>query len=249
MLTDTHCHILSEDYEDIKKVVDDANNNGVNRFINNATDIDSCKEVLELSKNNSNMYAALGIHPEFANTYQEKDLRFIIDNLNNKKVIAIGEIGLDYYYTKDNKDKQIKLFEKQLKIAEEYNLPVIIHNREATLDIINSLKKYKVKGVIHCFNGSLETANIYIKMGFLLGINGVITFKNCKLKEVIKNIPIENIVLETDCPYLTPEPNRGKKNEPKYIKDIANFVANIYEIPVSQVEKITNENIRRIFDI
>lgn len=136
-----------------------------------------------------------------------------------------------------------------MALAEKYNMPVIIHNRNATDDIINSLKKFKVKGVIHCFSGSLETAKIFIKMGFLLGINGVITFKNCKTKDVLKDVSVENIVLETDCPYLTPEPNRGKKNEPKYLINIAEFVASIYNLKISQVEIITNRNIRHIFDI
>lgn len=249
MLTDTHCHIFSNDYTDINKLLQEANVNKVTRFFNNATDKESIIEVLNLVKKYPHMYAAIGYHPEVVAKVSNDDLKFLEQNLIQDKVIAIGEIGLDYYYTKDNKKEQIELLEKQLEIAEKYKMPVIIHNREATLDIINSLKKYKVKGVIHCFNGSEDTANIFIKMGFLLGINGVITFKNCKLKEVIKNISIKNIVLETDCPYLTPEPFRGKENEPKYIKNIAEFVSEIYKIPVSQVEKITNENIKRIFDI
>ena len=180
---------------------------------------------------------------------KENDFDYLRKCLTNKKVIAMGEIGLDYHYTKDNKTQQIELFEKQLAIAQEYNLPVIVHNREATLDIINCLKKYNVKGVIHCFNGSLETANIFIKMGFKLGINGVITFKNCKLKEVIKQLPLSEFVLETDCPYLAPEPLRGTKNDPSNIIFIAKFVAEIYKISLLQVENITNANIRQIFDI
>ncbi len=249
MLTDTHCHITSIDYNNIEKVIQDAQNNHVDRFINNATDINTVKEVIYLSKKYNCMYAAIGIHPQYVDCYKEEDLLEIEKKLKLTKVIAIGEIGLDYYYNKDNKTKQIKLFESQLALAEKYNMPVIIHNRNATDDIINSLKKFKVKGVIHCFSGSLETAKIFIKMGFLLGINGVITFKNCKTKDVLKDVSVENIVLETDCPYLTPEPNRGKKNEPKYLINIAEFVASIYNLKISQVEIITNRNIRHIFDI
>ena len=249
MLTDAHCHIFNEDYQDIDKIIQNSIENGVDKLINNATDINSSKELLDLVKIYPNMYGAIGIHPEFANNYSNEDIEFIKENINNKKIIAIGEIGLDYYYTKENKDKQIELFEYQLKIAQKFNIPVIIHNRDATSDIINTLRKYKVRGFIHCFNGSLQTAQEYIKMGFLLGINGVVTFKNCKLKEVLQRVSLTNIVLETDCPYLTPEPNRGKKNEPKYIKDIALFVADIYNTSLSQVEIITNDNIRRIFDI
>ena len=249
MLTDTHCHIYKQYYENIAKVLEEATKSGVSRVINNATDLDSMKEVLELKDKYPNMYVALGIHPEAVMEYHESDLTFLKEKLKEDKVVAIGEIGLDYHYSKDNKAKQIELFEKQLQIASAVDKPVIIHNREATSDILAVLKKYKVKGVIHCFNGSLETALEYLKLGFKLGINGVVTFKNCKLKEVLKQLSINDLVLETDSPYLTPEPFRGKQNTPKYVKDIAKYLAEIYQISESQVEIITNENIRHIFDI
>lgn len=249
MFCDTHCHIFKEDFENIDEIIAKAQSNNAGKYINNATDSKSITEVIELCDKYENMYAAVGFHPEFADKITENDFDYLRKGLTNKKVIAMGEIGLDYHYTKDNKTQQIELFEKQLAIAQEYNLPVIVHNREATLDIINCLKKYNVKGVIHCFNGSLETANIFIKMGFKLGINGVITFKNCKLKEVIKQLPLSEFVLETDCPYLAPEPLRGTKNDPSNIIFIAKFVAEIYKISLLQVENITNANIRQIFDI
>lgn len=249
MFTDTHCHISKEYYDDIKSVLDNAKSYGINRVINNGCDKLSNDEVLELTSIYSNMYGAIGIHPEFVDTYTKEDLRDLENNLSNNKIIAIGEIGLDYHYTKDNKVRQIELFEIQLKLAETYNLPVIVHSREATEDTINSLKKYKVTGVIHSFSGSYETANIYIKMGFLLGINGVITFKNSKLKEVISKLDLKNIVLETDSPYLTPEPNRGKKNEPARVSDIASFICDLKDITKNELSIITNENIKRIFDI
>ena len=245
MFCDTHCHILSEYYEDIESVLKEAKEAGVSRVINAAYNLESSKEVMALVKKHPEMYGVVGLHPENI----EEDFDYTIFNSLDKKIVGIGEIGLDYHYTKDNKIQQIELFEKQLAIAQEYNLPVIVHNREATLDIINCLKKYNVKGVIHCFNGSLETANIFIKMGFKLGINGVITFKNCKLKEVIKQLPLSEFVLETDCPYLAPEPLRGTKNDPSNIIFIAKFVAEIYKISLLQVENITNANIRQIFDI
>lgn len=249
MFTDTHCHISKEYYDNIKSVLDNAKKNGINRVINNGCDKLSNDEVLELTSIYPNMYGAIGIHPEFVDTYTKEDLRDLENNLSNNKIIAIGEIGLDYHYTKDNKARQIELFEIQLKLAEAYNLPVIVHSREATEDTINSLKKYKVTGVIHSFSGSYETANIYIKMGFLLGINGVITFKNSKLKEVISKLDLKNIVLETDSPYLTPEPNRGKKNEPAHVSDIASFLCDLKDITKNELSIITNENIKRIFDI
>lgn len=249
MFTDTHCHIYREYYEDIDKVIINAQNNNVTRFINNGCDHKSNKEVLELVSKYPNMYGAIGIHPETVDSYQKGDITFLEENIQNKKIVAIGEIGLDYHYTKENKNEQIKLFEAQLKLAEKYHMPVIIHSREATEDTINILKKYKVTGVIHSFSGSLETAKIYIKMGFLLGINGVITFKNSKLKDIIKNISIENIILETDSPYLTPVPFRGTKNEPARVNNIANFITEIYEIDKETLSRITNDNIKRTFDI
>ena len=249
MFTDTHCHIYKEYYESIDNVLENAKDVGINRVINNGCDNKSNKEVLELIDKYPNMYGAIGIHPENVETYTEDDIKYIEDNLKKPKIVAIGEIGLDYHYTKENKEKQIILFERQLKIAEKYHIPVIIHSREATEDTINCLKKYNITGVIHSFSGSLETAKIYIKMGFILGINGVITFKNSKLKEVIKEIDLENIIFETDSPYLTPEPFRGQKNEPARIINIAEFICNLKNIDKSQASIITNENIKRIFDI
>ncbi len=249
MFTDTHCHIYSEYYDNIENILENAQNNQVTRFINNGCDHKSNQEVIKNIALYPNMYGAIGIHPENVDTYTPKDLDYIVRNLDNSKIIAIGEIGLDYHYTKENKEKQLKLFETQLALAEQYHLPVIIHSRDATLDTINTLKKYKVTGVIHSFSGSLETANIYLKMGFLLGINGVITFKNSNLKDVIKNIPLDKIILETDSPYLTPEPYRGKRNEPAHIFDIAQFVSQTFNIPLMELSKITNANIKRVFDI
>lgn len=249
MFTDTHCHIFSEYYKDIDLIINNAYNNKVTKFINNGVDTNTNKEVIELSQKYEGMYASIGIHPENVDKYTLNDINFIKDNLKTNKVIAIGEIGLDYHYTKDNKDEQIKLLETQLKIAEESNLSVIIHSRDATLDTINTLKKFKVKGVIHSFSGSLEIAKEYIKMGYLLGINGVITFKNAKLKDVIKEIDLDNIILETDSPYLTPEPFRGKKNKPSHIMDIAKYIADLKNISLEELSIITEDNIKRVFKI
>lgn len=249
MFTDTHCHIYKEYYENIDEVLKNAKKSNVNRMINNGCDKKSNEEVLELTQKYENIYGAIGIHPENVEEYTKEDLKHIEENIKNKKIIAIGEIGLDYHYTKENKKSQKELLESQLKIAEHYHLPVIIHSREATEDTINTLKKYKVTGVIHSFSGSLETAKIYIKMGYLLGINGVITFKNSKLKEVIKEIPLDNIILETDSPYLTPEPFRGKRNEPARIHEIAKFICELKDISLDELARITNDNIKRIFDI
>ena len=248
MFCDTHCHLFKEYYEDINSVLKNASLNQVNRMINAGCDAKSNLEVLETLKYNE-VYGALGIHPEDVLNYKEEDIKFIEENLKQEKVVAIGEIGLDYHYGKENRDEQLKLFERQLALAEKYQMPVVVHSREATEDTIELLKKYNLKGVIHSFSGSLEVATIYIKMGFLLGINGVITFKNCRLKDVIKEIDVHNLVLETDSPYLTPVPYRGEKNEPSHILDIAKFVSQVKEISVEELARITNVNIKRTFDI
>lgn len=249
MFTDTHCHIYKDYYDDINIVIKESINNNVIRWINNGCDSKSNKEVLDLTHRYQNMYGALGIHPENALTYEESDLKFIENNLNNKKIIAIGEIGLDYHYGLDSQKAQIELLEKQLKLAEKYNIPVIIHSREATNDIVNILKKYHVKGVIHSFTGSLEEAKIFIEMGFLLGVNGIVTFKNSDISNVIKNIPLDYLLLETDSPYLSPVPYRGKQNNPSHIIDIAMYLANLKSIQIDNMVKILNDNITRIFKI
>ncbi len=248
MFVDTHCHIFKSDYDNIDEVLNNASNNNVKYYINNGSDREYNKEVLELVKQYDNMYGALGIHPETVDDYSLDDIEFIKNNLSNEKIVAIGEIGLDYHYTKENKDEQIKLLEMQLSLAEEYNLPVIIHSRDATEDTINTLKKFNCRGTIHSFSGSLETAKIYIKMGYLLGVNGVITFKNCNIKDVIKEVGLDNIVLETDSPYLTPVPYRGMQNNPSHILDIAKFVSELYNISLEELSYRTNENIKRMYE-
>jgi len=250
MFTDTHCHIYKEYYDDIENIIKKIKENNIYRVINNGCDDKSNKEVISLIKKYpSFMYGAIGIHPESVEEYNENDFKYIEDHINDNNIVAIGEIGLDYHYTKENKDKQIELFERQLQLAEKYNKPVIIHSRDAVLDTIECLKKYKVKGVIHSFSGSLETAKIYRKMGFLLGVNGVVTFKNCNLKDVLKELDIDSILLETDSPYLTPEPFRGTKNDSSHIMEIALFVANIKGISIEELSDATESNIKTLFDI
>ena len=248
MFVDTHCHLYRSYYEDLDDVIEQIKKSEIYRVINNGCDKNSNIEVLELVGKYDLMYGTLGVHPESANEYTQEDLDFIEEHIKDKKIVAIGEIGLDYYWVKDNKDKQKELFEYQLKLAEKYNIPVIIHSREATQDTIDILKKYNVKGIIHSFSGSYEVAQIYIKMGFLLGINGVITFKNCNLKDVIEKIDVSNIVLETDSPYLTPVPNRGKRNDPTKVMDIAKFIADIKGITLEELSKEINGNLSKFFD-
>ncbi len=248
MFIDTHCHLSREDYDDIDKVIKEDIEAGVDKIVVSGCSRESIDEVMKLRDKYDIVYVTIGYHPEYADSVREKDLDYLKRLLSEKKVVGIGEIGLDYHYTKENRDKQIWLFEEQLKIAEEFNLPVVIHSRDATQDTINTLKKYRVKGIIHCFSGSLETAKMYISMGFLLGIGGVVTFKNSKLKDVVKEISLEFIVLETDSPYLAPVPYRGKVNSSKYLEYIAKFISDIKNISVSELAEITSKNASCLFD-
>ena len=249
MLIDTHCHLFNEYYDDIQGVLDRAANNGVGKVVVAADNIASCYEVIENAKKYDNYYFCLGIHPEEVNDSLEELTKIIEDNINNPKFVAIGEIGLDYYWTKDNKEKQIEIFEYQLKLAEKYNKPVIVHSREATKDTEDILAKYNVVVDIHCFSGSKETADIYIKRGYYIGVGGVFTFKNSNLKDIIKDIPLDNILLETDSPYLSPVPHRGETNEPAYIRDIGEYLASIKNTTLEDVKNKTTKNATKIFNI
>lgn len=249
MFIDTHCHLSKEDYDDIDLVIKENREAGVNKIIVSGCSKEWIEESLELSKKYEDVYVTLGYHPSEVDYVNDQLLEELRSCLNNNKVVGLGEIGLDYYYGNDNKKKQIDLFEKQLKIAEEMGLVVVIHSRDATEDTINCLKKYNVKGVIHCFSGSVESAKIYVKMGYKLGIGGVVTFKNSKLSEVVKEVGLENIVLETDSPYLAPTPFRGQKNSSKYIPLIAEHIANIMNTTIQNVADITTINASNLFDL
>ena len=250
MLIDAHCHLLSSCYDNVEKEIEKAIQGGVKKLIINGFDVESSKEAVELSKKYKEVYAAVGIGPENVDTISDVDISTISNLSLSKKVVAIGEIGLDYYWTKENKDLQIKILKSMLKIAKKRKLPVIVHNREATDDIYSYLKEYNVTGIMHCFSGSVETANRFIKLGFLIGIGGVVTFKNAKkIKDVVKNIPLKAISLETDSPYLTPEPYRGKKNNPDKLPFIVSEIAKLKDITNADVIKQTGTNVRSKFDL
>lgn len=249
MYIDTHCHISKNYYDDITEVITDSKNNGLDKIIISCCEVDDIEESLNIINNYDNVYATFGYHPDQIDKVCDEDLKKLETLIKtNQKIVGIGEIGLDYHYGTD-KEKQKKLFKEQLKIAQRLNLPVVIHSRDATKDTIDILKMFNVSGVIHCFSGSLETANIYISMGYKLGIGGVLTFKNSKLYRVIENINLENIVLETDSPYLTPEPYRGKTNSSKYIPIIAKKLAEIKKVSIEEVAKITTNNAYLTFDL
>ena len=249
MLVDTHCHVFWEYYEDLEQVITRAKDKGVGALIVNGYDMSSNKEVLELVKKYDIVYGALGIQPENLDELSDENISFIEEHINDDKIVAVGEIGLDYHYDLD-KERQKDLFKRQLDIARKYNKPVIVHSRDCIQETYDILKMYNIKGIMHCYSGSVEMAKKFVEIGFFLGIGGISTFKNSrKVVEVIKNIPIEYILLETDCPYLTPEPNRGKTNESSNIFYIAQKIAKIKNISLENVAKITTENAIRTFDL
>lgn len=250
MFIDTHMHIGDDFGVEPDLYVKNATDAQVEVLIASFCEKDDIMLSTKFVEKYKNLYACIGYHPEVSNKIVEKDYEILEEMVkNNPKIVAIGEIGLDYYWNKDNKDKQREVFCKQLEIAEKLKVPVVIHSRDSINETYEILKKYKVPGVIHCFSGSLEMAKKFISLGFLLGIGGVVTFKNSKLFEVIEKLELTNIVLETDSPYLTPEPNRGKINESSNIPYIAQKIAEVKHIPLENVAKITTENAIRTFDL
>ena len=248
-IIDTHTHIYDKqfenDFDDVMKRIEDE----LEGIVSIGFDLESSLKSIELANRYSFVNAVIGVHPVDIKKYNdkvEKELERLA--LTEKKVVAIGEIGLDYHWMEDPKDVQIAGFRKQMELAERVKKPVVIHTREALQDTLDVLKDYKnVGGILHCYPGSLEAANPFLDR-YYLGIGGTLTFKNNKkTKELVKELPLEKIVLETDCPYLTPVPFRGKRNEPIYTKYVAEEVARIKEISVEEVIKITTENAKKIY--
>lgn len=247
-MIDTHAHILKEYYKDIETLIEELKNKNVLKVVNCATSLENSYEVINLAKLTNNfLLPAVGIHPEVIQDIDK--INEIEEIIKNNKIVAIGEIGLDYYWNKENKEKQKDLFNKLLDLAEKYNLPILVHTRDSIQDCFDILKKRNLKGIIHCYSGSYEMAKEFIKLGYKLGIGGVLTFKNSKLYEVIEKIELKDIVLETDSPYLSPEPFRGKENNPYNIYYVAKKIAEIKNIDIERVIDETTANAYEIFDI
>lgn len=249
MLIDTHTHLNDDKYQGykIEQLLDK-----VDGAIIASCDIDSNYTGLALANNYKNIWTTLGIHPHDSKSYNEDIEKFICQNYNNPKVVAIGEIGLDYYYDFSDRDTQKKIFIRQLQLANQFGLPVVFHIREAMGDFVEILDQNKNLlnngGVVHSYSGSVETAKILIEKGLYLSFNGIITFKNAKKAiDVIKEVPLEKILIETDCPYLTPEPYRGKINMPQYVELVAGKIAEIKNVSVDDVINITYQNAKRLF--
>lgn len=250
-IIDSHAHYDDEAFnEDREMLFNELKENGVIRILNCAASYDSLKTTDELTKNHDFIYGALGIHPENANEFNDQIVKEIKEYIKrNKKIVAIGEIGLDYYWEENpSKEIQKKIFRKQMALAEELNLPVIIHDRDAHADTLEIIKEFpSVIGVVHCFSGSVEFAKECIRLGYYIGFTGVVTFKNAKkVVAVAKEIPIDRILVETDCPYMAPEPNRGKRNRSDYIQYVIEKISSIREIEPLEANKIFNKNFNNL---
>ena len=248
MYIDTHCHILDSEYDNIDEVVSLLEGN---LAITSGDSHKTNKEVIKVINNYSNIYGTIGIHPNEVNDFKEEYLTFIEENLKNKKIVGIGEIGLDYHYGKEDMNLQKEVFVKQLDLARKYKKPVVIHSRDAAQDTLEIVKNYPdLQMDFHCYGYSLEIAKELVKQNVKFGIGGVITFKNNRiLKEVVEFLPLDNILLETDSPYLSPEPYRGKKNYPSNVLLVAKKIAEIKDIPYENVINKTFLNATTLFDL
>lgn len=252
-MIDSHCHINDEMYlSDPASYIKEAKEAGVFSFLVVGSTLKDSKEAVKIAENLNECYAAVGIHPEEANRLENNYLEQIRELAKSEKVLAIGEIGLDYYWEKDEqvREKQKELFVAQINLANELDLPISIHCRDALEDCLNILKNHKVNrgGVMHCYAGSYEMASEFIKLGFLLGFGGTTTFKNSvRPKEVVSKIPENSFVLETDAPYLTPVPFRGQPNHSKYLKFVRDEIAKLRGISPEKVNEITTQNFNRVF--
>ncbi len=248
---DSHTHYTDKAFnEDREIMLGSLKESGVCGIINCGADIESSVSSIELANKYDYIYATCGIHPEEADKIPENYIVILRDLAKNKKCVAIGEIGLDYYWRQDTKDLQKELFEKQILLAKDLDLPIIVHDREAHGDTLEILKKHRPKGVLHCFSGSPETAAEVLKLGMYIGLGGALTFKNArKAAQVAEMLPLDRLLLETDCPYMAPVPMRGKRNNSGYIPFVAEKVAEIKGIDPQTVLDVTTENTKRLFNI
>ena len=254
MLFDTHVHLNAEQFnEDLQEVIDRAIAEGVTNMVVVGFDEITIKKALELAENYDFLYASVGWHPVDAIDMTQEHLDWLKELASHPKVVALGEMGLDYYWDKSPKEIQKEVFRKQIRLAKEVQLPIIIHNRDATADIVEILKEEnagEVGGIMHCFSGSVETALECVEMNFLISLGGPVTFKNAKKpKEVAEAVPLDRLLVETDCPYLTPHPYRGKRNEPAYVKLVAEQIAELKGLTLEEVAEETARNAKKLFGI
>ncbi|PJK15627.1 hydrolase TatD [Chryseomicrobium excrementi] len=251
---DTHVHLNADQYdEDLEQVISRAREKGVQKMVVIGFDTKTIKRAMALAEADPDIYAVVGWHPVDAVDCTEEDLKWIEELAAHDKVVGIGETGLDYYWDKSPKDVQQELFRKHIRLAQRVKLPLIIHNREATADVLRILREEEAEltgGIMHCFGGSVETAREAIRLNFMISLGGPVTFKNAKTpKEVAKEIELEHLLIETDAPYLAPHPFRGKRNEPSYVPLVAEEIARLKELSVEEVAKVTTQNAEKFFGI
>ena len=249
MMIDTHCHVYASEMENAEEIINEAARNDIHMILN-GTDPSSNEEVLELSSKYDNVYASLGYFYTLADEITDDDILLLDRQLAGDNVVAVGEIGLDYYNGKDNRDRQIQLFEMMLELAEKHNLPVIVHCRKAMQDAYDILKSHDVAGSLHCYQGSAEMAREFVKLGFYIGIGGPITYiNNKKVRKTVNEIDIGHMIVETDSPYLSPQEKRGEMNIPLNLKYVIRSLAEELDMPEDEVMEITAENAKRLFVI
>lgn len=253
MIFDTHAHYDDEQFEDDRdELLNSMAEGGVGTIVNSGASLGSCKRTMKLIEKYPFVYASIGIHPDEVGSLDEESFAWLKAQLNHEKVLAVGEIGLDYYWDKENHEVQKEWFIRQLDLAREKQLPVVIHSREAAEDTFELLKEHAqdLKCNIHCYSYSPEMAREYMKMGYYIGVGGVVTFSNAKrLKRVVAETPIERILLETDCPYLAPSPNRGKRNSSLNLKYVAEQIAQLKGMTADVVIAQTEQNAREFYGI
>ena len=249
---DSHSHYNDEKYDvDRKELIESIYNEGITKTVCVGYNVEKSRNALEIAKENHFMFATCGISPNDIEEYVENALEEIEKIAKNDKIVAIGEIGLDYYWNKDNKDLQKELFIKQIEIANRLNKPIVIHTRDAMIDTIAILKEHPVnkKGIFHCCPLNQELIKEGLKLGYYISFSGNITFKNAKAEPCVSLVPLDKILIETDCPYLSPEPNRGKRNDSRNVKYVAAKIAEIKEVSLEDIARITYENANKIFEI
>jgi TatD DNase family protein len=252
-MIDSHCHLDFKEFDgQLDETIKAAGEKGVHTVINIGCDLESSYKSVELSVKYENVYAAVGVHPHDAKKFDHETEEELYKLLDNKKVVAIGETGLDFYRDLSPRKKQTEVFRRHLDMAVKVAMPVVIHSRQSfpeTVEIIREYSDELAGGVFHCFPGTVDDAYEVIDLGFSISVGGVITYKNSKMGQVAAEIPLEYILLETDSPYLTPEPFRGKTNQPAYVKYVAQKLSELKSIPFAEVEKITDRNTRKVFRI
>lgn len=253
-MIDSHAHLQDDKFPNVEQIINNALNSGVDKIICSSSSLSASLRAVEIANKFSNVFATIGVHPEEAGQWSEDVKQKLIELSKNKKVVAYGEVGLDYFYEFCSREQQKQVFIDQIKLAHNLNLPLVIHTRDAsgdTMDIIRNNLQYLTNGVvIHCFNMSLEILKEILGYGFYISLGGAITFKNARgLLDIVRNVDINRLMLETDCPYMAPEPFRGTINEPKNVEYVARKIAELKNMTVEDVKKITTRNAEKFFKI